>query len=223
MVGIVHDLGNLIQVATSALNIISRQHGSDGSLSPTVETARISLQRAGALVRETMKIAHDGKMAFPIVDVASCLREAEELITTTWDANTRLAMSVAADLTTVRCSRVSLQSVLMNLLMNARDAMPDGGTINVVANNIYSEDELVALELHVRDTGFGMSDEILRHSTEPFFTTKPGGLGGLGLPMVKRFVHELGGRLDIQSEVGCGTTATIVIPATSTKTPAEVE
>lgn len=212
--GVVHDLGNLIQVATSALNIVSRSPDMDmgSSVGTTITSARVSLQRAGTLVQQTMRFARDGSLATELVDVWACLVEIEALVTATWSRKIRLELYAGRELPLVRCSRVGLQSAVMNLLLNARDAMPDGGVISLVATATHEGHIAAGLELRCSDTGLGMSEDILRRASEPYFTTKMSGLGGLGLPMVKRFAQETGGRLHIESEPGRGTTATLRLP-----------
>lgn len=212
--GVVHDLGNLIQVATSALNIVSRSPEMDmgSSVGTMITNARVSLQRAGTLVEQTMRFAREGSTAMELVDVWACMVEIEALVTATWGRNIRLELYAGRELPLVRCSRVGLQSAVMNLLLNARDAMPDGGLISLVATATHEGHVATGLELRCSDTGLGMTEDILRRASEPYFTTKMSGLGGLGLPMVTRFAHESGGRLHLESEPGRGTTAILRLP-----------
>jgi signal transduction histidine kinase len=212
--GVVHDLGNLIQVATSALNVISRSADMEmgSSLMPVVACARVSLQRAGTLVQQTLRHARDGDVAVEPVDVWACLMEIEALVRATWDSNVQFELFASQMLPVVRCSRVGLQSAVMNLLLNARDAMPDGGVISIVATAIYDEHAATEVELRVSDNGLGMTRDVLRRASDPFFTTKVSGLGGLGLPMVKRFTQEVRGHLHLESEPGRGTVVTLRLP-----------
>jgi signal transduction histidine kinase len=212
--GVVHDLGNLIQVASSALNIVSRNPDMDmeSPVGTTIASARVSLQKAGTLVQQTMRFARNGNATVELVDVWACLVEIETLVTATWDSNIRLEIYAGRELPPVICSRVSLQSAVMNLLLNAREAMSDGGVISLVVTAIREDHIATGLELRCSDTGFGMSEDVLRRASEPYFTTKTSGLGGLGLPMVKRFAEEVGGRLYLESEPGRGTTATLRLP-----------
>jgi signal transduction histidine kinase len=211
----VHDLGNLIQIASSALNIIARSPTieSGSALGPVVASARISLQRAGALVQQTMRLARDGNTGVEAVSVIACLTEIEALIRNSWAPRIRFDLQTRADLPLVTCSRVSPQSAIMNLVFNARDAMPDGGVISAVAATVREGEVAAGIELRVADTGIGMTRETMRRAVEPFFTTKSTGLGGLGLPMVERFCRAAGGSLHIESKPGVGTIVTLRLPA----------
>ena len=101
---------------------------------------------------------------------------------------------------------------MLNLLFNARDAMPNGGIISIRAQAIFlGPDE--AIELRVADSGLGMKPDTVARAFDPFFTTKSYGLGGLGLPTVHRFVQDVGGRVLIESEFGVGTTVRLQLPA----------
>jgi signal transduction histidine kinase len=127
-----------------------------------------------------------------------------------WDAEFSLHMRVHANLPQIQCDPVSLQSAVLNLLLNARDAMPGGGDIAVAAIERDGE-----VEICVADNGVGMAPDTVRRAFEPFFTTKADGLGGVGLPMVERFVREAGGRVAVESELGIGTIVMLHLPAAS--------
>lgn len=212
--GIIHDLGNLIQIASSAVNIVARNpsvHTAD--LEPVLAGARTSLERAGALVRQTMIAASERATAFAPVSVAACLAEIEVLVQVTWDEGIRLEVEAALDLPDVTCDPLALQNAVLNLLLNARDAMPGGGVISVRAETIALEAGL-GIEIQVVDRGIGMTPDTVARALDPFFTTKCDGLGGIGLPMVERFMRDSGGRVHINSEYGVGTTVTLQLPAT---------
>jgi len=214
ILGVIHDLGNLIQVAMSALNIISRSPEMDpGSpLKPVDASAGASLRRAGILVQQTIRLALDGRSVTEPVDVCACLTEIEELVRATWPRGIAVELYASQALPVLNCNRVGLQSALMNLLLNARDAMPNGGVISLIATAVYGDVTAPEIELRVSDNGFGMTEDVLRRASDPFFTTKASGLGGLGLPMVKRFAQEAGGHLHLESEPGSGTVATLRLP-----------
>jgi signal transduction histidine kinase len=208
--GIVHDLGNLIQIATAAVNIIARNprvHATD--LEPVLAGAQTSLERAGALVRRTVGLMRERSAAAEPVNLASCLEEIEALTRITWEH--RLDVTISPDVPLVRCERLALQTAILNVLLNARDAMPGGGVISIHGSTPKAFAPFV--ELRVTDSGIGMKPETIKRAFEPFFTTKPDGLGGLGLPMVRRFAEDAGGQVSIDSEFGVGTTVTLHLPA----------
>jgi len=211
--GIIHDLGNLIQIASSALNIVGRNpsiHAAD--LEPVIAGAKSSLERAGALVRQTIGIARERANAVEEVSLADCISEIESLLQITWEPSIQLDVRAASDLPAVKCDPLALQNAVLNLLFNARDAMPNGGAISVRAEQLDAGE---GVELRVTDSGVGMKPDTIVRAFDPFFTTKSDGLGGIGLPMVKRFVQEAGGRVLIESEYGVGTTVRLQLPASS--------
>lgn len=210
--GLVHDLGNLIQIASAAVSIVARD--------PTIRTvgldsvlagATTSLERAGALVRRTIGTASERAAAVRAVTLAPCLDEVERLIGLAWDRTIELDVQVPPDLPAVICDPLALQNALLNLLFNARDAMPGGGMISIRAETA-ALDFGRAIELRVADTGIGMTPETVARAFDPFFTTKAGGLGGIGLSMVAGFVQDAGGRILIESKYGFGTTVTLHSP-----------
>lgn len=213
--GIAHELGNLIQIASSAVNIIARHSRPDGvsALDPVISGARASLDRAGALVRQAIRQADRPGRYVEQVNVAHSLAEVRNLIQYSWAPTYRVEMQSSAGLPVVECTRLGLQSAILNLALNARDSMPDGGVISIEAVALFKGSAQPMVELRVSDNGVGMTPETMRRAFDPFFTTKSTGLGGVGLPMVKRFVQEAGGSVKIQSEPGIGTTVMLRLPA----------
>jgi signal transduction histidine kinase len=213
--GIVHDLGNLIQVASSALNHLARDPGVSAApaLGPVIAGAKTALERAGCLVRQTISAAREVHTEIENANVGVCLAEIESLIRSAWDANIRLEVRVGSDLPLIRCDRIGLQNAVLNLLFNARDAMPDGGLISVDAALVDESSTASQVDIRVADNGIGMTRETMVRAFDPFFTTKGAGLGGVGLPMVKCFAEESGGSVDVQSRLGAGTIVTLRLPA----------
>lgn len=166
----------------------------------------------GALVRQTMRLAREDDESAEVVSLPACLAEIRALVATTWPSGIHFDLHAPPDLPVVACSRASLLSALMNLLFNAREAMPFGGAISVIAARVKDGEVVTGAEVRVADNGIGMSKETILRALEPFFTTKAGGLGGLGLPMVDRFCRDAGGRLSIESQPGAGTTVTLLLP-----------
>jgi signal transduction histidine kinase len=211
--GIVHDLGNLIQIASSAVNIVARNPRIQADdLAILMSGARTSLDRAGALVRQTLGTARERIAAVEHVSVAACLSEIEALVRATWGRTVRLDVRAEPNLPSVACDPLALQNAVLNLIFNARDAMPGGGVIAIRAAFLEPEAGPI-VELCVADSGIGMKPETVASAFDPFFTTKCDGLGGVGLPMVERFVREAGGNVAIESEYGAGTTVRLRLPA----------
>ena len=217
--GVVHDLGNLIQIAASAVNMISRSSRAcpDAALEPIIARARTALERASALVRETnvrTEPAFAVGRAQELQSVASCVDEIRSLISSICEPDISLAFEVPTDLPPVRCNRIELQSALLNLVTNARDALPSGGSIVIVARAAADNARTHAVELSVADNGVGMPRETLLRAFNPYFTTKGDGRGaGLGLAMVHRFAQEAGGRVELASAPGAGTAVTLRLPS----------
>lgn len=211
--GIVHDLGNLIQIASSAVRIVARDPSiRTAGLEPVIDGARTSLERAGALVRRIIGTASERAPAIEPVNVETCLAEIEALIQAMPERAIQLNVQTNSDLPLVRCDPLALQNAVLNLVFNARDAMPDGGVISVRAmGTAFRSDE--GVEVRVADRGVGMKPDTIARAFEPFFTTKCDGLGGIGLAMVERFAREAGGHVRIESEYGVGTTVTLQLPA----------
>ncbi|MER8416920.1 ATP-binding protein [Mesorhizobium sp. M1329] len=213
--GIVHDLGNLIQVASSALNHLARDPNVSAApdLGLVIAGAKTALERAGGLVRQTIGVARDIHAEIEHADVGACLAEVESVVRSAWGANLRLEVRVGSDLPQVKGDPIGLQNAVLNLLFNARDAMPDGGLISIDAALAPESSTGGRIDVRVADNGIGMTSETMVRAFDPFFTTKRGGLGGVGLPMVKRFAEEAGGSVDIESELGSGTAVTLRLPA----------
>lgn len=213
--GIAHELGNLIQIASSAVNIIARHATPEGTstLDPAISGARASLDRAGALVRQSIHQAARLATNAEHVDVARSLNEVKDLVQYSWAPKYRVEVQSGPGLPPVRCAHPELQGAILNLALNARDSMPDGGVIAIEAAVVFPNCAHAMVELRVSDNGIGMTPETMRRAFDPFFTTKSTGLGGIGLPMVKRFAREAGGKVKLASEPGIGTTVMLRLPA----------
>lgn len=208
---IAHDLRNLLQITASALLQIDRHL--DGATRARVRlyehAASESLARAGALSRALV----DGARGTASADAeAICPGEAlsaiRHLIELAAGPAVRVGFALADDVPPVACSVRDLERALLNLVANARDAMPEGGTLVL---SIARERRTAVLR--VRDTGRGMSADTAAQVFDPFFTTKAAcGGRGLGLAMVKRFAERAGGSAQIDSALGVGTTVTLRLP-----------
>jgi CheY-like chemotaxis protein len=160
--------------------------------------------------------------------------EMEQLLRRTIGEHIRLETALAADLWPIMADYGQLEQVLVNLAINARDAMPEGGTLTLDTDNVVADDAYVSVRpglepgryarLRVSDTGVGMEPDVAARVFEPFFTTKPKGEGsGLGLATVYGIVTQAGGHVQVYSELGLGTTFTVLLPATDAPVPAPPE
>ena len=175
-------------------------------LGSIVSHAADSLERASALIRGSGTAEEDEQGEEVNLDI--CLRQMGPLLSYACGPDVRLKLLVGL-VPKVRCNALALQNALLNLALNARDAMPGGGTLSVTAVSADGP-EIAEVELTVRDTGIGMAADILEHALEPHFSTKADGVGhGMGLPAVKSFVERLGGRIFIESAPYAGTTVTL--------------
>jgi signal transduction histidine kinase len=214
--GLIHDLGNLIQIAYSAINILARTPDMPAPRSgPILHRARSCLEHAGALVRQNIELARDRTIPGERSDVAACLSEVAALVVAMDEPGLILETDIEPGLPALRCDPIGLRRVLLNLVFNARDAVAGGGHIMIAARSIRGDQRLAAVEIRVVDNGVGMSAATIARIFDPFFTTKANGLGGIGLPMVERFVRDVGGEIAIDSEPGLGTTVALRLPAAS--------
>lgn len=148
-----------------------------------------------------------------MLDVAALIFEIEADLTPALAPNVRLEVAIVASVPPAKCCREGLRNAIVQLLSNALDALPMGGTVSLAADARRHINSAPTIELQVRDNGLGMRRETLRLATEPFFTTKVTGLGGLGLTVVNHFAKDAGGEFFLESELGFGTRATLSLPA----------
>ncbi len=216
--GIAHDFNNLLSIINGNLVFLEKDMaaGDEQKVYQRIETAAHATQRGTALVRQLLGFARSRPVTPVITDLNEVIGGLSELISQSVTKQVEVRMQLADDLWPVRVDPGEFQDTLLNLAINARDAMPQGGRFTVTtANRTVSAGDLEheaywALGDYVRvsvaDTGSGMTDAVLSHVFEPFFTTKPEGKGtGLGLSRVYGFVNQEGGHVDLHSEVGVGT------------------
>jgi len=214
--GVVHDIKNLLTVLQGNLEMLSGRQGND-QLQAKVDMALQTIERGERLTGQLLVFARRQPLRIATIDLNAQLRRMAELLATT----VRSMISIETDLTpglwSVFADATQLELAVINLAINARDAMPAGGVLCIRTFNTtlpgevgYTRD-FVALE--ISDTGIGMPPETLARAFEPFFTTKEPGKGtGLGLSMVYGFARESRGTVAIRSEIGHGTTVTLHIP-----------
>jgi signal transduction histidine kinase len=209
---LVHDVGNYIQIAMSAIRLMSRHDDfrSSHEFGAMLAHAAASLERAGALIRVSRDpggAAHEDD-----IHLDECLVEMAPLLRYATGPHVRVRLHVGT-VPKVRVNRLGLQNVMVNLAINARDAMQDGGVLTISAL-LADGPEIPEVEIVVTDTGRGMEGDVLARVFEPRFSTKPTG-NGIGLASVRQFIEETGGRVAIDSIPGKGTAVTLRLPASS--------
>ena len=222
--GIAHDFNNLLAGITGSLEILERrlEQGRIESLPRYVSAARGAAKRAAALTHRLLAFSRRQQLEPQATDVNRLIGDLEDMLRRSLGPTVRLEVIGAAGLWTAVVDRNQLENAVLNLCINARDAMPDGGSVTVETSNKWLDHQVAVeremmpgqyLALCVTDTGTGMTPEVLARAFDPFFTTKPSGVGtGLGLAMVHAFARQAGGQVRIYSELGRGTTICMYLP-----------
>ena len=222
--GIAHDFNNLLTVILSCGEEASQELGRGSVPEPgLVEDIVAAARRASGLTRQLLAFARKQTFAPELVDLNEILRSSGKLLGRLLGEDVRIVEELQPDAWTVRCDPVQVGQVVMNLAVNARDAMPAGGTLTLSTENLEVGAEGPRpidsmppgryLRLTVRDTGQGMSPETMEHLFEPFFTTKPPGTGtGLGLSTVYGILKQAGAHVAVDSAPGRGSTFAIYFP-----------
>jgi signal transduction histidine kinase/CheY-like chemotaxis protein len=221
--GVAHDFNNLLTPIIGSLDLIQRKGAGDERIARLIDGALQSAERAKTLVQRLLAFARRQPLQPTSVDLAKLVLGMAELVASTSGPRVKLVTKIDQDLPPVKADPNQLELALLNLSVNARDAMPDGGLLTIAAGREAAEDghrsKLPAgnyVRLCVSDTGTGMDEATLRRAVEPFFSTKGVGKGtGLGLSMVHGLAAQLGGALTIQSEPGAGTAVELWLPISS--------
>nr|WP_167349680.1 PAS domain-containing protein [Methylobacterium indicum] len=223
--GIAHDFNNLLTGIVGSLDLMQTRinEGRTQNLTRYAGLAMASAQRAAALTHRLLAFARRQPLAAQAVDANRLVSAMDELLRRTLGERVRLEVVVAGGLWLTLCDPNQLENAILNLAINARDAMPDGGQLTIETANAHLDDAYVASEIGVRagqyvcvcvsDTGTGMPPDVIARAFDPFFTTKPMGEGtGLGLSMIYGFTKQSEGHVRIYSEVGQGTTVKLYLP-----------
>ena len=222
--GIAHDFNNLLTGTMGALELIGNRiaQGRLGELNRYLEAARTGMERAAALTHRLLAFSRRQTLDPKPVQANRLVADMEELIRRTTGPSIRLTVALAGQPWTTLCDPNQLENALLNLCINARDAMPDGGHLTIETANVTMEPgHAFGRELEpgdyvgvtVSDTGVGMPPEVVGRAFDPFFTTKPIGQGtGLGLSMAYGFARQSGGQIRIHSAVGLGTSVRVLLP-----------
>src|SRR3984885_15331819 len=227
--GVAHDFNNLLMVISGSLNALKKVTGDDPKALRAVQAIDTASQRGAALTSQLLSFARRQSVNPQTIDVRDSIFSVRDVLDTGLGSAIELQIEVDGEVWPIRVDPAEFETALVNLVINARDAMPQGGNVTVQARNVFIDDgvtkgDFVAIE--VRDTGSGIPEDILAKIFDPFFTTKPIGKGtGLGLSQVHGFVHQAGGTIAVESELGKGTSFTVCLPrsaATLKRRPEEL-
>ena len=222
--GIAHDFNNMLAVVTTSLTLLRRRlRGDDARATRYLEMACEGASRAAVLTERLLAFARQQPLHPESVDIHRLVAGMSDLLRHSLGSDVRLETVLGVGLWLTHVDPNQLENVILNLGVNARDAMPDGGRLTIETQNSHLDDRYVGAHagvaagqyvlIAVTDTGTGMPPEVAAKAFDPFFTTKEIGKGtGLGLSQVYGFVKQSGGHVKIYSEVGLGTTMKIYLP-----------
>lgn len=224
--GVAHDFNNVLQVISSNLQLLSFAVGSDARLQARINAANSAVARGAKLAQQLLAFARRQPLSPTVIDARRMTDAISDLLRRAVPESIQLDIDVANDAWNLFADLTQLESALLNLVINSRDALQGIGTIRIEISNVlaHAEGSAQTIELppgeYVRiavvDAGTGMSDEVKSRAFEPFYSTKPEGHGtGLGLSMVFGFVKQSQGHIDLQTAVGRGTTVSLYFPRTT--------
>lgn len=221
--GIAHDLNNILSPILMSVSLLRRSM-SDPDSARMLNIVESSAERGAGIVKQVLTFARGVEGERVLIQPKHLISELSKIMAQTFPKNIDIQTNLPTELWTISGDATQLHQVLLNLCVNARDAMPDGGTLDVAAENVTVDEQLARMNpgaqlgehvvLRVGDTGMGMSPETMDKIYDPFFTTKEVGKGtGLGLATVIGIVKGHGGFVSLQSEIGVGTTFRVYLPA----------
>ncbi len=220
--GIAHDLNNVLAPILLSVELLNRRH-SDEATKKLLSSMESSALRGRDIIKQVLTFARGIEGQHVSIDLRHIVKEIDNIIMETFPKNIKKVVDIPKDLLTIVGDATQIHQVLLNLCINARDAMPHGGTLSITASNIRIDTQYARMNLNARqgtyvllnvtDTGTGIPPEILVKIFEPFFTTKEIGKGtGLGLSTVYTIIKNHGGFIEVQSELGKGTTFKVHFP-----------
>ncbi|WP_165837073.1 PAS domain S-box protein [Phenylobacterium hankyongense] len=220
--GVAHDFNNLLMVVSGQAQLLRRRVGEDPRAQRALDAIEMSARRGEDLTRHLLSFARRQRLQPVSVALAERMAGFKELVSTSLPPTVNLVVDLSPALWPVKVDVSELELALLNLAVNARDAMPDGGVLSMVGENVTfdggpGEQDLTGdfVAVSVSDTGVGIPPDILPKVFDPFFTTKEVSKGtGLGLSQVYGFGQQSGGRVTVRSELGVGTSFTLYLPRT---------
>jgi PAS domain S-box-containing protein len=225
--GLAHDFNNLLTAILGASDLALRNADKPDKLKRMLDGIRNSAQRGASLTKQLLAFARAQPLEIRQIELRDFFSDVTTLLRPSLRSNIELITEISDQLWPVDADAGALELVLLNLAFNARDAMPDGGTLRIAAHNVVLKGEPEGLHgehvaLRVADTGSGMSPDVMERVFEPFFTTKTFGEGtGLGLSQVFGFAKQLNGAIHVESKPGEGSTFTLYLPASRGATAEE--
>jgi CheY-like chemotaxis protein len=227
--GVAHDFNNLLTVITGNLELLKRRLADtvDARSRRNIDSAMDGAKRAALLTHRLLAFSRQSPLAPEAVDVNKLVGGMSDLLHRTLGEQVAIDTVLGSDLWHAEADPNQLENAILNLAVNARDAMPEGGRLTIeTANATIDESHPMSrrdevkpgdyVAICVSDTGVGMSQDVMARVFEPFFTTKPVGKGtGLGLAQVYGFMHQSGGHVTISSKIGLGTTVKLYLPRTT--------
>ena len=214
--GVAHDFNNLLMVITGHVHMLKKIAGNDAKSLRAIQAIETATQRGASLTRQLLTFARRQSVNPQPIDLRDSIHSVREVLDTGLGSAVQLRINLDDGIWPVMVDPAELETALVNLIINARDAMPNGGSVSVRASNVHIDNgtrkgDHVAIE--VKDTGVGIPPDIMGKVFDPFFTTKPIGKGtGLGLSQVHGFAHQAGGTVAVASELAKGTTFAICLP-----------
>ncbi|KZD04272.1 ATP-binding protein [Oceanibaculum pacificum] len=231
--GVAHDFNNLLQVIIGNLDLALEARPAVETGAEEMRLALSAAERAADLTRKLLAFSRKQPLQPDTLDMNRVIRDMGSLLNRLLPPSISVETVLSGGLWLTSADRSQLENVLVNLAVNARDAMPEGGKLTIETGNGHLSDDYAAIHdaqagqyvmIAVTDTGSGMPASVLSRAFDPFFTTKPDGQGtGLGLSMAYGFVKQSGGHIKIYSEVGHGTTVKIYLPRVHDAAPAAVD
>lgn len=229
--GIAHDFNNLLIPIVGYTELLQLRLSPDSPYQTSLEKIMYAAQDASNLIRQLLAFSSRQVIDLQLLDLNSIVVETKKLLQRLLGEKIQLQTVLAAEPLTIKADPTQIKQIIINLAVNARDAMPSGGQLTIETATVYLDEAYVAhhveaqtgnyICLSVHDTGIGMSEEVKAHIFEPFFTTKGQGKGtGLGLATVHGIVKQCGGYLWVESEADDGTTFQIYLPHIATMVPA---
>jgi two-component system, NtrC family, sensor kinase len=218
--GIVHDFRNLLGAMASGARLVRSRAVDAAALAPILDEMDAAVERGTTLASKLLTVSRQQELALGVVDVNQLLRALQPLLKSAAGSDIRLRLELAPEVWPCRLDRAQFDRALLNLIINARDAMPNGGEVRVATANeakhagIRPTTRPVGdyVRITVADNGQGISPEVAQRVLEPFYTTKGQAGTGLGLSQVYGFVRQVGGDLRIESTPGAGTTVELLFP-----------